>query len=402
MTSSVPEWINESFFEKVLRTSNGDKNLNISEFNVAPSNNSQEHYASTIFKATVKYANKFNCEEVTKLLIKLVVPKAIAFSDENSFDTELNMYLSTLPDLQRLLNQNGENVQFAPKLLYSSKDPVPLLVLEDVTMNGYDNTTGPLDLFGIKCVTSKLAKFHAASIYIDRDGKEVSYYKNGLFNLKSRDGLNFMKNNMYLFVDELKSWRGYDECTDKMKNIAKKFEELGEKVYQANPSADGFNVLNHGDFCYNNMLFKKDDDGKVCDVLFVDYQMTKWGSPCIDLYYLLHLVASREVSENHRDEIISYYYEELVKSLKDIGYMTKPPNMLDLNVELLKNGFLEVLIAVCFMPFMFMDPKIHDTELAFENGIEGLLLRQDLYRNPEFKTFIKKLLPKFLHKGLLF
>ena len=130
--------------------------------------------------------------------------------------------------------------------------------------------------------------------------------------------------------------------------------------------------------------------------------MTKWGSPCIDLYYLLHLVASREVSDNHRDEIISYYYEELVKSLKDIGYMTRPPNMLDLNIELLKNGFLEVLIAVCFMPFMFMDPKIHDAELAFENGIEGLLLRQDLYRLPEFKTFIKKLLPKFLHKGLLF
>lgn len=63
------------------------KKLQISEFNVAPSNNSREHYASTIFKATVKYANKFNCEEVTKLLIKLVVPKAIAFSDENSFDT---------------------------------------------------------------------------------------------------------------------------------------------------------------------------------------------------------------------------------------------------------------------------------------------------------------------------
>ena len=29
MTSSVPEWINESFFEKVLRSSNGDKNLNV-------------------------------------------------------------------------------------------------------------------------------------------------------------------------------------------------------------------------------------------------------------------------------------------------------------------------------------------------------------------------------------
>lgn len=29
--------------------------------------------------------------------------------------SELNMYLSTLPDLQRLLNQNGENIEFAPK-----------------------------------------------------------------------------------------------------------------------------------------------------------------------------------------------------------------------------------------------------------------------------------------------
>ncbi|XP_070509699.1 uncharacterized protein [Chironomus tepperi] len=329
------------------------------------------------------------------------------------------MYLSTLPDLQRLLNQNGNNIAFAPKLLYSSKDPVPVLVLEDVSMNGYENSSGPLDLDGTKCVAAKLAKFHAASIYIDRDvmiqnyhthlysfshfkGKEVSYYKNGLFNLKSRDGLNFMKNNMYLFVDELKTWRGYEEHTEKMKNIAKKFEELGEKVYQANPSADGFNVLNHGDFHYNNMLFKKDDDGKVSDVLFVDYQMTKWGSPSIDLYYLLHLVASRDVTDNHRDEIISYYYQEVVKSLQDIGYMTKAPNMLDLNIELLKNGFLEVMIAVCFMPFMFMDPKIHDADIAFENGIEGLLLRKDLYRLPEFKAFIVKLLPKFLHKGIVF
>lgn len=130
--------------------------------------------------------------------------------------------------------------------------------------------------------------------------------------------------------------------------------------------------------------------------------MTKWGSPCIDLYYLLYLVASREVSEKHRDEIISYYYKEVVKSLQDIGYMTKPPNMLDLNVELLKNGFMEVIIAVCFMPFMLMDPAIHDADTAFENGIEGLLLRKDLYRLPEFKTFIAKLLPKFLHRGLLF
>lgn len=48
--------------------------------------NSGEQYASTIFKATVKYANKFG-DGVTKLFVKLVLPKVNAFSDENSFDT---------------------------------------------------------------------------------------------------------------------------------------------------------------------------------------------------------------------------------------------------------------------------------------------------------------------------
>lgn len=129
--------------------------------------------------------------------------------------------------------------------------------------------------------------------------------------------------------------------------------------------------------------------------------MTKWGSPCIDLFYLLYLVASKEISIDNRDEIVSFYYQELGKSLQKIGFMTKPPSILDLNIELLKNGFLEVVIAVCFMPFMFMNEK-HDANIAFENGIEGLELRKSLYRLPEYKEYMKKLLPKFLYKGLLF
>lgn len=49
--------------------------------------NSGEQYASTLFKATVKYANKFQSDAFTKLFVKFVVPKVNAFSDDNSFDT---------------------------------------------------------------------------------------------------------------------------------------------------------------------------------------------------------------------------------------------------------------------------------------------------------------------------
>ena len=54
------------------------------------------------------------------------------------------------------------------------------------------------------------------------------------------------------------------------------------------------------------------------------------------------MVASSETQDNYREQIILHYYNEFVSSLKSIGFMNKPPPMLDLNVELLKNGFLGI------------------------------------------------------------
>lgn len=78
-----------------------------------------------------------------------------------------------------------------------------------------------------------------------------------------------MKNNMHLFIDEIKTWDGFEMIAEKMENLVGRFEVNGEKVYLTNCSDDGYNVLNHGDFHYNNMVFKKDSEGKLSDVLFV-------------------------------------------------------------------------------------------------------------------------------------
>lgn len=80
-----------------------------------------------------------------------------------------------------------------------------------------------------------------------------------------------MRNNMHLFIDETKSWKGFEMITEKMESFVVNFDHIGKKVYEANGSGsgNGFNVLNHGDFHYNNMLFKKNDEGKISDVLFV-------------------------------------------------------------------------------------------------------------------------------------
>lgn len=44
-----------------------------------------------------------------------------------------------------------------------------VLVLEDVTMNGYGLSLEPLNYEETLFVTSKIAKWHAASMFMDRD-----------------------------------------------------------------------------------------------------------------------------------------------------------------------------------------------------------------------------------------
>lgn len=62
---------------------------------------------------------------------------------------------------------------FLIRLLYSVKEPVPVLVFEDAAVNGYGVSSGPLHLDGTKFVASKLAKFHAASVYLNHDVRVV-------------------------------------------------------------------------------------------------------------------------------------------------------------------------------------------------------------------------------------
>lgn len=43
-------------------------------------------------------------------------------------------------------------------------------------------------------------------------------------------------------------------------------------------------------------------------------------------------------ARTRRDEIIKYYYDEFTKTLKSVGFLGRIPTLLDLNLEILKNG----------------------------------------------------------------
>lgn len=76
------------------------------------------------------------------------------------------------------------------------------------------------------------------------------------------------------------------------------------------------------------------------DPLQIDFQFCFYGSPVVDLLWTLYFVASNEVRDKHREQLIQVYHEAFVGTLDKLGYLKTPPSLLELNVELLKSGVL--------------------------------------------------------------
>lgn len=69
-------------------------------------------------------------------------------------------------------------------------------------------------------------------------------------------------------------------------------------------------VLNHGDFHNNNMLFKKDaETGRVNDHVFVDLQITRLGSPNLDIGYYMYTSVQPKIRRAHFMELLRHYYD---------------------------------------------------------------------------------------------
>ena len=265
-----------------------------------------------------------------------------------------------------------------------------------MTPKHYKSYKSLLDFEDTKVVIAKLAKWHAASYFLHRTGNLVNELKRcdrGLFHLKMNDGIQFILENMQIFHEVLSTWQGYEKYVAKFEHLQRLFMQRGTSIFK--PSENGFNVLNHGDFHYNNFLVKKREGQLIKDVILVDFQMCFWGSPSIDLIHLLYLVPDDDTRENHRDALIIHYHQQFEHNLTNLGAKGRTPSLLDVRCELLKNGFLEVIMSVCFMPFLFSDKKQIDPDMSVKD------FKKSLYENAKFKRMMEKLLPLFLHRGLL-
>lgn len=173
------------------------------------------------------------------------------------------------------------------------------------------------------------------------------------------------------------------------------------KLTKKNPD-DGINVLVHGDCHTNNAMFTHDDENNITSCLLVDYQMSYWTSPVIDLMYFL--VGSPEIGikVKYFDYLIYHYYKNFAATLRKLGYKKKIPTATDIHIDILKRGVMAVMNSLQVLPVMLLDPS-EDSKMEnfMKQDEEAMRFKNTLYNNPRYRAHMNELFPFFENKGFL-
>lgn len=117
-----------------------------------------------------------------------------------------------------------------------------------------------------------------------------------------------------------------------------------------------FNALNHGDCWMNNLLFKMNSSGDLEDMVFVDFQNPKYGSPAMDLLYFIISSVQIDYKLSHFDFFIRHYQEALVKHLGILGFTGRKPSLRELHRTLIKYGGWVLFPTISVLPLVLLDP----------------------------------------------
>lgn len=288
------------------------------------------------------------------------------------FEKEIEMYSEIIPAFEKLYAEVGVQASFGPKCCYSSSEPTPIIVMEDLSSQyKMTNKFIGLDRDHVELSLSWMAQFHAASM-VYKDSKDISYdnkFNAGLYNMKLNKEFQAYFDG---FIHHLTS------ALRKLPNgetTAQKVDEWRRFVYSDTCKAleydeNSFNVLNHGDPWINNLMFSYNNGHTLNEVKFIDYQFTFWGSAASDLYYFMMSSWQLDIKVKKFDDLIEFYFEKLVQNLTVLKYTKMMPVLKDLHRELFNRRFFgecQTLIRVMNLKYFFscLDDTFNSS-LSFE------------------------------------
>uniref|UniRef100_A0A8D8FJT2 (northern house mosquito) hypothetical protein n=1 Tax=Culex pipiens TaxID=7175 RepID=A0A8D8FJT2_CULPI len=409
---NIPEYLNQDLLTRSLANGFHNEGVIVDTFEIAPATAAGDNYMSDVFRINVKYRSSSKTKNVEQIsLVIKCMPDAgqrgPVIEELKVYEKEKEMFVNVIPELSKIAN----NEFFAAKCYYATTTPERMLVFHDLKSLNFTmaNRQTGLDFAHCALIMKKIGKFHAASMRFSESNKDIldKHFHFSMFNPSVENHTDCIS---VVFENGLKTLISVAEetWTDFDPKILAKMKKL-LPVYLTKLKAcltqefdDGFKVLNHGDLWCNNMLFKYSKQSEaVEDVVFVDYQISYYSSPGIDLNYALSNCPDLE-TRDRTSELIDIYYSSLKDTLEAIQF-ARIPTLADVHHEIKRMEFFSLVSVISILPIVMMEKSDSFTP-SFEAMIDEQMAEQSRkiqYSGKMFQKIVKPMLTRFYDRKLL-
>ncbi|XP_047991818.1 uncharacterized protein LOC125230635 isoform X2 [Leguminivora glycinivorella] len=258
-----------------------------------------------------------------------------------------NTVVTKLLEIQRTFKViEGLKIKF-PNCIYSSAEynKEVLVLSQMVDTYSIHNRFLPISIDEAKLTLKNMAKLHALSFVWE------TYYSEEFDEIKKI----LSKNVQYSELVKLPKSMRY--CYDTSVNVVMnpmhkdKLKALAGHllaILQTPPPLQ-YSAICHGDCWINNILFKVKGTRPV-EVMFVDYQLSRYASPVSDISYFLYMSTDRELLSQHYETLINVYYGTLAGVLRQCNLKVEqvyPENIFRLHLkEYSVLGLIEALVSM--------------------------------------------------------
>ncbi|XP_078037347.1 uncharacterized protein LOC144470271 [Augochlora pura] len=352
--------------------------------------------------ATYRRASKTseNVEGTTVFIVKLEPSKEFPkqmVDMQNTMVVETRMLRDVLPKVKQLIDH-----PIGPRLWHYCEN-TRALIMENLIEQGFcmkDRQKG-LSFDHCSLVMRILAKYHAATVAIhEKDPEMVEQFKgNGIVAKEcAKAFFRLMEVSMERLAEQIKDW-----AEERCANAAPKIKKMSETIvrdsieaYEYDP--DEFCVLNHGDCWINNIMFKENERGEPVDLRMVDYQLSGYSSPAIDLIYFLNVCPEFSIKYDKDDYFIELYLDTLKETMSRIGCKTSAPSLKQLKDSMHKRRAYAVFSGfVLKLRMMANKEDTEDFTLALQTY--GGNTKLDVFKNPDTVKMAKKMIPVMDERG---
>ncbi|XP_063363838.1 uncharacterized protein LOC134652606 [Cydia amplana] len=225
-----------------------------------------------------------------------------------------NTIVPKLLEIQRTFKViEGLKIKF-PNCIYSSEEYNKEVMVLSQMQDTYNihNRFLSISIDQAKLTLKNMAKLHALSFVWE------TYYSEEFDEIKTI----LSKNVQYSDLVKLPNSMKY--CYDTSVNVV-----LNSSYKEKLTALDGhllailktppplqYSTICHGDCWINNIIFKNKATRPV-EVMFVDYQLSRYASPVSDISYFLYMSTERELLSQHYETLINVYYGTLAGVLRE-------------------------------------------------------------------------------------